>query len=559
MRGESAVVRAVANLIVVSAAVLCGCGKRVERPVVLEPRPAVVLPPGPEGAFVVGNGSDPSALDPHVTNGIPEYRIQRALFEGLLADDPGGGPPVPAVAERWEVSPDGRTWTFHLRADARWSDGTPVEAEDFAWSWRRAMTPSLGNPYQYLYAVMAGYREAVRRWEAAGGEIDWTGVGVEVVDARTLVVRLEAAAAHFPRLLTVNAFFPVKRAAVEAAGDPFRRGTGWDRPGRLVGNGPYVLERWETNRRIVLRVNPHHRDAAVAASPELVFVPIGEPAVEEMAFLDGQMHVTQTVPANRIPFYRREAPGLLRVDPYLGTYYLSFNTRRPPLDDPRVRRALGLALDRAALVEGILRGGQAPARTFVFPGAGGYVPIEGPEEDLRLARELLAEAGYPEGRGMRTLTYLFNTSEAHRAVAEALQDMWRRGLGVEVELQNEEWKTYLARRFSFGHDIARAGWIALYDDPRAFLELFVEGGGNNDTQWSDRAYEELLERAAGEQDTVRRHAFYREAEALLLEAAPVLPLYFYTQPILLRPEVTGWVVSRQDRRPWQSVGVGMDR
>lgn len=487
----------------------------------------------------LGNGADPQSLDPHITNGIPEFRIQSALFEGLLALGADGASVVPAAAERWEVSDDGLVWTFHLRADGRWSNGDPVTAHDFAWSWNRARLPGLACPYDYLYRLFQDDVPGAPAFEA--------------VDARTFRVRLRRPAPHLGGLLGINAFFPVHRATVEAAGPPDSRTAGWDRPGRLVGNGAYRLETWTPNLVIEVRPNPHHRDFPRRRNGGVRYVPVERAEVEERQFAGGQLDVTTSVPPARIAWYRANRPAALRIDPYLGTYFLLLNTRRPPLDDVRVRRALALAIDRTGIVDHVTRGGQTPAYGFVPPGAGGYPVVERFEEDEATARTLLAEAGFPGGAGFPRLDFVFNTQETHRAIAETLQERWRTVLGIDITLANQEWKVFLANRRSGNYQVARSGWIGIQPDPGAFLELFLTGGGNNDTGWSDPAYDALLDQAAQTAEPARRHALFAEAETRLLEAMPMIPLYFYTLPFLIAPEVGNWHPHPLDRRRIQDV------
>ena len=426
-----------------------------------------------------GNGTEPQELDPHIVTGIPEHHILVALLEGLVLKNPATLEPIPGVAERWEISADGLVYTFHLRADARWSNGDPVTAGDFAWSWQRALTPSLGNSYAYMLF-------AIRNAEAfATGKLaDFAQVGVEVLDARTLRVTLDHPTPYFLQLLDHFSMFPVHRATLEQYGDPFQRGSTWTRA--------------------------------------------------------GQLHLTASIPPDKIEVYRREAPELLRVEPYLGNYFYRLNTQVPQLADPRVRRALAMSIDREQIVEHVTKGGQQPAHAFTPPDTLGYTAPPGFAHDPEAARQLLAEAGYPDGKGFPPTELLYNTSEGHRKLAVAIQQMWKRELNLEIALNNQDWKVYLDSVNNGHYQIARAGWIGDYVDPNSFLDMWVTNGGNNQTHWGDAHYDDLVLNCAPKAlDRTLRHQCFREAEALLMAAMPVIPIFYSTRNYLAQPSVRG--------------------
>lgn len=495
-----------------------------------------------------GIGAEVSDLDPHLATTIAEIDLASALFEGLIAEHPVDLRPVPGVAERWEVSPDLLRYTFHLRRNARWSDGRPVTAEDFVASWRRVLTPSLAAENAGLLYVLQG-AEAFHK----GASIDFGQVGVSAPDPHTLKVTLEHPTPYFLSLLTHPAWLPVPLPVIEAAGDAFTRGNPWTRPGRLVGNGAFTLKTWQPNRVIVVEKAPTYWDAATVRLTAIHFYPVESRDTEERMFRTGQLHVTYALPFSKVDAYRREAPDQLRIDPYLNSYFFRLNLRHPALSHEKVRRALSLAIDRTAIVEKILRGGQRAATTMTPPGVPNYTPPPDTPDDFEAARTLLAEAGFPGGKGLLPLEVLYNTSENHRLLAEAIQEMWRRELGIEVRLVNQEFKVVLAQRRLGDFQILLSDWVGDYLDASTFLELWRSDSANNHTGWSDQEYDAHLFAAARNPDPVARADQLRRAEALLLAEAPIIPLYHNTHVFLLHPAVKGWHPTLLDRHPYKHV------
>jgi oligopeptide transport system substrate-binding protein len=495
-----------------------------------------------------GIGADVADLDPHLATNIAEMDIASALFEGLVVEDPVDLHPVPGVAERWDVSPDGTTYTFHLRADARWSNGELVTAQDFVASWRRMLTPSLAAENAGLLHVLRGAADFHR-----GTVTDFSSVGVAAPDPRTLRVTLERPTPYFLSLLTHAAWLPVPLATISAQGAPDQRGNSWTRPGRLVGNGAFTLKSWQPNQLIVVEKSPTYWDAAHVRLSAIHFYPIDSVDAEERAFRAGQLHVTYVLPFGKVDAYRRESPQLLRTDPYLDSYFFRLNTRQPPLDNEHVRRALALAIDRTAIVEKILRGNQQPAHALTPPGLPGYTPPAGTPTDFAAARAQLAAAGYPGGQGLPPLELLYNTSENHRLLAEAVQEMWRRELGLDVRLLNQEFKVVLSERRAGHFQILLSDWVGDYLDASTFLDLWRSDSGNNHTGWASPDYDALLAAAARETDPAARAALLQRAEALMLAAAPIVPLYYNTHVFLLQPSVKGWHPTLLDHHPYKHV------
>jgi oligopeptide transport system substrate-binding protein len=496
-----------------------------------------------------GAGPELASLDPHLATGTTEHNILSALLEGLVAEDPKTLDPVAdGVAEKWDVSPDGLTYTFTLRASARWSNGQPVTAHDFVASYRRVLTPALGADYAPLLYVIKN-AEAWHKGRAA----DFAAVGLAAPDARTLRVTLEHPTPRFLSMLTHTAFMPVHIPSIERHGPVDSRATPWARPGRFVGNGPFNLAEWRPGQKITATKSPTYWDSARVSLREIHFYFTENRETEERAFRTGQLHLTEALPPGKIETYRENAPALLRIDPYLGTEFYRVNTARPFLNDHRVRRALALSIDRAAITEKILRGGQLPARAFTPPGTDGYTSAAWMPDAPDAARRLLAEAGYPGGRGAPPVELLFNTSESHRAVAEAVQEMWRRELGLDARLVNQENKVAQDARRAGQYELIRSAWIADYIDPLTFLGVWTAGSGNNYTGWSDPAYDQTLFQAARTESPAARAALLQRAEAILLDAAPFIPIYHYTHVFLIQPSVKNWHPTLLDHHPYKHV------
>ena len=498
-----------------------------------------------------GIGPELADLDPHLATGTTEYSVLSALFEGLTAEDPVDLHPVPGVADTWEISPDGLVYTFHLRPNARWSDGTAVTSSDFIASFRRVLTPAFGSPgATMLYPVQNA--EAYHRGRIA----DFGAVGFSAIDERTLKIVLAAPTPYFLSLLSQPAWLPVPVATLTRYGPIDRPGNPWARPGRFVGNGPFVLKTWQRDQVMIVEKSPTYWDAATVRLNAIHFYPIDSLDAEERAFRAGQIHVTEAMPPAKIDAYRDSQSSLLRLDPYVGTYFYRVNVHKPFLNDPRVRRALAMAVDRQAIVDHVLRGGQAPAFALTPPGLGNYSAPAGIPTDFSAARRLLAEAGFPGGRGLPPLELLFNSSEGHQVLAAAIQEMWRRELGIDVRLVNQELKSTQDARRTGNFQILRSVWIADYLDPMSFLSIWTTDSDNNFTGWSDAGYDRLIHQAARTIDPVRRNALLAEAETTLLQSAPIIPVYYYTHIFLIRPSVHGWHPTLLDHHPYKYVWLG---
>ena len=463
-----------------------------------------------------GNSVEPETLDPHRARGVSASNVLRDLYEGLTTESPSGEI-VPGTAERWEVGDDGRLYTFHLRADARWSNGDAVTATDFVDSLRRLRAPATGSAVAQILAVIESE---------------------EAADAQTLRVRLHAATPRLPALLSHPAAFPVH--ASNLAGARFE-------PGALVGNGAYRLAAWVAHAQITLERNPGYWDRANVAVDRVMFYPTENPASELKRYRAGELDWTDTIPVSQARWVKGNLASELHVAPYLGVYFYGFNLTRPPFkDNPALRRALALAVDRETLAARILATGETPAAGWIPPGIADYTPQRPEwadwtaERRLAEARRLYAEAGYSGDRPL-DVELRYNTGDNHKRVALAVAWMWRQALGVKTHLVNEEYKVFLQNRRSRRvTQLFRADWIGDYDDAASFAERMLSDSGLDDTGYASPRYDALVRQAAGEGDPQRRRALLEESERVLLEDLPVLPLYFYVSKHLVKPYVTGW-------------------
>lgn len=512
-----------------------------------------------EGVLVINNMAEPSGLDPQSVTGLSESRIMYALFEGLVNYDPKDLSAVPGVAERWEMSSDGKTWTFRLRPEARWSNGDPVTSSDFLFSWRRMLMPGFGAEYASMLHAVKGAKAFNE-----GALQDFAQVGFRAPDPRTVVIELEYPVPYFLGLICHHSWLPVHPPTILRHGKIDALHTPWTRPGSLVGNGAFELESWEVARHVKLRRNPHYWNTAEVALNGVVFRAIPDLFAEERAFRGGELHITGAVPPYKVKQLREEGAPQLRLDPFLATAFIWVNCDyqgkdsavRKALSDVRVRRALGLAIDRQQIVDKVLRAGETPALHFTPPGTGGFHAKARWRPELAEARRLLAEAGHPEGRGFPRLEYLYNTSEGSQMAAQAYQEMWRNGLGVEVELRNLEWKVYLSAMHKGDYQIGRGAWVGDYNDPNTFLEMLQTGNGLNQSRWSHPEYDRLLARAARETDPRGRYELFEAAEALLVREAPVIPVAFGRNKFLISSHVRGWHPTLLDQHPLNAVTLG---
>jgi oligopeptide transport system substrate-binding protein len=511
--------------LVIFALLAAGCAKRET--------------PAEEGirthTLLVGNQNEPATLDPQLYDAATDYNIVGALFEGLTNYDEKTATAVPGVAERWDISPDGLVYTFHLRVDARWSNGDRLTARDFTFSFQRFLTPALGNFYAYYLFPIRG-AEAF----ATGKTKDFSTVGVEAIDDATLRLTLTHPTPYLLGIMATTAL-PVHRASVEQAGRSDDRTSPWARPGKLVGNGAFTLTEWQPNARLIVTKNPRYWDAARNHLERVIFYPIEKSEAEELAFRAGQLHVTYSLPPSKLPSYRETAPAKLRIDPLLQLYMINFNATKAPLNNPKVRRALALALDRAAIAQSVFAGARLPAHTVVPPNCGGYAAPAGQAENFVAARALLAEAGYPGGRGLPSLPMQALNDDKLPRVAETIQAMWRRELGVEITIEPYDQKTWIDNQQTLSHTLSLRSWTADFPDPINFLDVFRTGNANNVFGWSNPAFDALLDQASVTADPSARFVLLQKAEKLVLDDAACAPLVFGARTYLINPAVKNWV------------------
>ena len=473
-----------------------------------------------------GLGPEPDSLDIHRAQGLSAINLLRDLREGLVTYD-AAGEPAPGVAESWSVSDDGLTWRFRLRADARWSNGEAVTAEDFVRAWRAALDPATASTLASLLLPVEGAAAVLAGQRPPGS------LGIEAPGPRELTVRLGQPTPWFAEVLAHPVAYPLH----EVAGDG---------PADAPVNGAYRIAEWVPQAMIRLERNPHFHGADGVAIGAVEYLPIEDPAAELARYRAGELHVTETIPPGRYAWLRENLGPDLRVAPYLGTFWLGLNLGRQPFSDaPALRRALALAIDRETLVRVVLGAGEAPAAAIVPPGLAGYAPAVDrallADEETRLAeaRRLYAEAGYGEGRPLR-VELRYNTSSQHRRVAIAVAAMWKQSLGVLTELVNEEWKVFVGnRRMGVVTQAFRGGWIADYADPVSFLDLFRSGDATAGTFYANPAYDRLLDAAAA-RGGAERMALLAEAERVLMGDMPAIPLYHYVSRHLVRPGLGGW-------------------
>ena len=485
--------------------------------------------------LLVGNGAEPADLDPHIAVAFTDATLLVALFEGLTVIDEASSMPLPGAATSWEVSPDGLIYTFHLRPEGMWSNGDPVTAQDFVFSIERILSPQLASDYAYLLDVLVGAHDYT-----TGKLTDFTQVGAKALDAHTLQLTLVRPTPYLLSLTAHQAWYPVHPATIRQHGEVHARGTGWTRPGKLVSNGPFVLAEWRPDQHILVKKNPRYYGAAQNQLEAVKFFPVADPAVDERAFRAGQLHLTYDVLPDRLDAWRREAPRQLRVDPFLEVFYIRFNTTRAPFTDVRVRRALAMAIDRDAIAGPVMRGSRAPARAFVPPNTAGYSSTASMPTDYTEARRLLAEAGFSGGKGFPKFEITMNADPVNTKVFEAIQQMWRRELGIDCTLASMDFRVYIDTMKTLSFAVLRSRWVGDFNDPATFTDLFTSTSGNNNTGWKNPAYDRLITAAAGEPDTQRRFELLRQAESILIAEAPITPVFFGARTYLIHPDVHGW-------------------
>jgi oligopeptide transport system substrate-binding protein len=504
---------------IILAVLLLGCEGRREK----QASPSNLLG---KDTLRVNIGSEPPTLDWSLATDSTSYTILINIMEGLTRFGKDYRP-EPALAERWETSEDGKTITFHLRKDVLWTDGKPLKAEDFEYSWKRLLNPKIGADYAYFLYDIEGAEEY-----NTGKESNPDKVGVRALDDNTLVVKLKRPASYFLSLLTFMSTFPMRKDIVE------KHGVKWTGPENIVTLGPFMLSKWRHHERIVLVKNPnYYGEKPKINKVEMIMDenPTSALALYEsggLDFLDGR-----GIPVLEVPRLRLSPE--FKTEPQFRGNYIGFNVKKPPFDNPLVRRAFSAAIDRASLAE-LIQGAGIPTTSWIPLGMLGYDPSIGISFNPEQARIWLAEAGYPNGRGFPRVTFLYPDVGNNGIIAEALQSMWKRYLGVEVELDNQEWKVYLSTLDTDPPPIFRAGWGADFPDPHNFMSLFECRSGNNETGWCNPRYDDLVEKAAEEESSEKRVTIYKEAQKILTEIdVPIAPILVSIQQNMIKPYVVG--------------------
>lgn len=492
--------------------------------------------PGREdGVLDVCIASEPNSIDPALNSAVDGAIMTHHAFEGLLKwvdDGEGNAKLAPGQAESWDVSEDGLKWTFHLRDGITWNDGKPVTAQDFVFAWNRLVDPATAADYRYMLDMIKGYDE--------------NKLAISAPDEKTLEVELSAMCPYFEEIMAFPASFPVREDVV-AKED-------WTtKPETYITNGAYKMTEWNHNQNILMEKRDDYYDAAAVKAPKINFHLQDDINAMYASYRSGELDFIEQFPTEEIP--NLLASGELKIKPYVGTYYVSFNNQLEPFNNPKVREAFSLAIDRNFIVNTVTASGETPAPGFVPAGVadaeegkdfrtvgGEYYSVkpEDYEANCEKARELLKEAGYENGQGFPVVEFLYNTSESHKAIAEALQNMWQEQLGVQVTLQNQEWNVFLTERKKGNYSIARDGWIADYNDPMSFLDMFVTGSGNNNPQYSNPKFDELIKKAKVTTDPAERFKLMHEAEDLAFgEDVCATPLYYYVNKFMIKPNIKG--------------------
>ena len=507
------------SLFLIAALAVSSCRRR-ETPVEIGNR---------EQILHLGNGAEPRDLDPHTSTSNTEANIVAALFEGLVIFAPDGKTVLPGAAERWDVSPDGKVYTFHLRPSLKWSNGDPLSSEDFLYSFRRIIAPQLASEMAVYVNWVAGAQDFNE-----GKTADPATVGFRAPDPQTFEITLKERAPFWLALLAMNPFYPVHRATIEKFDAYARRGAEWTHVGNLIGNGPFVLKEWRVNDSLTVAKNPNYWDTARVKLQAAVFHPTDDAGVEERAFRGGLLHVTRFVPAARLEAYRQEHSPLLHADTLVSTKFIEINTASPLFKDPAVRQTFGRVLDREALVRDVRRDGSRRADSLCVPGSGpspGYTP-----------RERLAYVGAPVDAKAAPVTVKLTFTTAHQGdqqLCEAIQAMWQKLGGVRVELVPQEEKVWLDTMRTKNYETILMSWSDI-NDPVALLQLFLSGSPNNYSNWSSPEYDREFAAAGQSATDAERWTHLQNADAILVDQLPLIPLYHENQNYLVQPSVRGW-------------------
>lgn len=482
---------------------------------------------------------EPASLDPAKVVGLPEAQVARDLFEGLV-NQGADGKPEPGVAQSWQTA-DNKRYVFKLRENAKWSNGEPVTAYDFVYSWQRLVDPKTLSPFAW-FAQMAGIANAD---EIISGKVPVQKLGVTAPDSHTLVVQLNKPVPFFVNLLANFSLFPVPQKTIE------KYGNDWTKPENLVGNGAFAMQERVVNEKIVLKPNPYYWDHKNTVLTKVTFIPINQESAATKRYLADDIDITESFPKNMYKKLMKDIPDQVYTPDQLGTYYYAFNTQKAPLNDVRVRRALSYAIDRQIIAEKVLGTGEKPAYHFTPDVTAGFEPVPLAMQKMtqaernKQAKAWLKEAGYGPKKPLK-LTLLYNTSENHQKIAIAVASMWKKSLGAQVKLTNQEWKTYIDSRNTGKFDVVRASWVGDYNEASTFLSLLTSTHSGNIAKFTSPGYDKLLKMASEETDAAKRNADYVQAEQIIAEQAPIAPIYQYTNGRLIKPWVRGYPITNPE-------------
>ena len=485
-------------------------------------------------------GPSPETIDPALNSAVDGANMIIHAFEGLLKFDKDNQI-IPGLAEKWETSEDGLTWTFHLRDGLKWSDGSDLTAKDFVYSWKRIADPATAAPYGYdLLNYVKGYEDASKG--------NTNKLGVSAPDDKTFVVELNNPCTYFDKICAFAVMVPVQEATIKENGDGW-----WTNPETYITSGPYMMSEFTDGSQIVFKKNPNYWDAANVTFEEIVWHLIEDPNAAYTAYQNGDVQLIKDVPTEEIPTLTDNPE--FNVDPIMGTYYISFNCAKAPFDNPMVREALSLAIDREYVANTIMQGTYSPATNFVGPGvsdaekgssfeavtkekSGDFFDNSNYDKNLEKAKELMKEAGYEGGKGFPEIKYLTNDSGYHKPVAEYLQSAWGE-LGITMNVDIQEWKTVTADRRAGNFDIARNGWVYDWDDPSNMINLLETQNGNNDGKYSSKEFDKLVDEARTTTDIAEHYNKLHEAEQVVLKDAGMAPIAYYNDFWLQKPELKG--------------------
>ncbi|MDF1810804.1 MAG: peptide ABC transporter substrate-binding protein [Verrucomicrobiales bacterium] len=530
--------------LILCSLLLSGCGKRESK----------VDRATREGMLLIGNGGEPKALDPHLVTSVGDSAIMRAMFEGLVTYHPSNDAThAPGVAERWEANDKKTVWTFYLRKNAKWSNGDPVTAHDFVYSYHRILHPEMGAPYASMLYFLRNAKEYNTDKE---GKVPFEDVGVKALDDYTLELTLPNPTPFLPDVLKHTTWLPVHKPTIEKYGGMTEHFTDWQKPGNSVSNGAFQVTKWRVGSYVRVEKNPYYWDKDNVKLNGVEFYAFENSFTEERAFRNGLIHKTYVVPPNLIPLYKEKKSPELRLEPYIGTYFYRFNCTNEVTGNVHLRRALSAAIDREQIVKYVTQAGEIPAYAFTPPTEGGYQPPRRVKFDPAEAKEHLKNAGYAKGSDVPAFSLFINTSESHTAVAIAILDMWKTHLGIDpkkVTIKNQEWKVYQVTIQDLKYDVARSGWIGDYLDPKTFLSLFTSDDTNNHTGWANDEYDRLFAESDNIGDEAKRFEKLEQLENVLLDELPITPIYWYTTKYLLNDDVRNWNPLLLDNHPFKAV------